>query len=290
MLLNGSASAQKSVDEGRSAPATGIVEIMVGDGFVQVLGWDRDSVRVTGTLASSDQNFEMSGDSFGTLVQVEGAGSAYLKVQVPERSLIEAGTVRADVSVSGIRGGVFLQSVKGDFRVHGSPKEVDVKSINGEVEISVKSSRVNVNSTAGRITLTETSGEADLRTVSGNIVVQGGELRRGRFKSISGDVRFEGKMNKGGVFEFETHSGAIELTVSKGAPVDFLVSTYSGRIENDFQPNRVPRQPSDKVRRKLAFSTRGPLDTFSAEPKPEDSGRARVTASSFSGSVRIKKK
>ena len=71
-----------------------------------------------------------------------------------------------------------------------------------------------------------------------------GKDERGRFKTVSGDLRFGGGLDPNGVFEFASHGGNIELSLSETISADFLLSTHSGEIENDFRVKRGPgRRP-----------------------------------------------
>ncbi|MDA0745075.1 MAG: DUF4097 family beta strand repeat-containing protein [bacterium] len=295
--IPGNTTAQTTVNQSRPAAVDGIVEVMSTNGSVQVIGWGKQEVVVEGVLGKKTERLVFEGDGYRTRVRVpEGnrdAEPSHLKIHVPAGSQVEVATSGADIEISRATGMLYLQSVTGDIRVQGSPREIDARSVQGEIEISVSQTRVKANSTGGRITLKETSGEADLSTVSGNLVVEGGKYRRGRFTTVSGDVRFEGGMDRNSVFEFSSHSGKVELYLPGSVEADFLVSTYRGEIENDFQPSRTSResvgQPS---RKRYSFSTQAPggrrrLDHWQGS---EDAlRRARVMVNSFSGNVRLKK-
>lgn len=300
-LAAGVAAGQEAVERQRPAPEDGVVEIVNANGSVQVLGWKERAVAVAGTLGRGVEGLTFTGDEYRTSVRVEApedsreVGPSHLVVRVPEGSRVEVETSGADIEVAGVNGMLFLQSVSGDIRVKDRPREVDAKSVGGEVEILASNTRVKAASTGGRITLKETSGEADVSTVSGNIVVDGGRYERGRFRTVSGDMRFEGGLEENGVFEFTSHSGNIDLLLPGSVAADFLVSNYRGEIENDFQPGRVPRGPvRDVPRQRMSFSTRsgpgGGLALDQRQARPEEFKRARVVVSSFSGTLKLKKK
>jgi hypothetical protein len=301
-LLLGEVSAQVTLNERRSVSNDGIVEILIANGTVQILGWNEDVVAVSGILGKSVERVEFGGDAYRTTLQVlapqqDPTGTVSdLKVFVPAASQVEVGTVGADIDVSGVTGMLFLQSVEGDIRVKDRPKEIDAKSLRGEMEFAVDQARIKATSTGGRIILRSTNGEADISTVSGNVVVEGGRYKRGRFKTVSGDLRFDARIEPKGVFEFTSHSGNIDLFLPRGADADFLVSTYKGQIENDFQMNRIPKRPVKKLRKKLTFSTKdgmqGP-ERFAIDQDQrleEEKLRARVMVDSFSGNLRLKRK
>jgi len=295
------AAAQVTLNDQRAVTSDGIVEILNANGSVQVLGWEKDIVSVSGVLGEGVERVEFGGDVFRTTLQViaadEKTAASSLKVMVPTHCQVEVGTVGAGIEISGVAGMLFLESVDGNIKVTDHPKEIHATSIQGELEFLVKNSRVKATSTGGRIILRSTDGEADLSTVSGGVLVEGTKYKRGQFKTVSGDLRFDASLEPKGVFEFTSHSGNIDLYLPRAADADFLVSTYEGQIENDFQLSRVPnRKPSKKNRTRVTFSTRdgiqGPERFVIDQSKSQGTKqlRARVTVDSFSGNVRLKKK
>ena len=299
----GEAIGEGTINERRPARSDGIVEVLNANGSVLIVGWDRDEVEVRATLGEGAERLAFTSDENRTTVEVvvseedREIGNSHVRVRVPVQSQVEAGTVNADIHVVRVGGLVFLQSVTGDIRVKDGPREVDAKTLKGEVEISVSGARVKASSAGGRVTLRETTGEADVSTVSGNVVVEGGSYERGRFKTVSGDLRFGAGLDPNGVFEFASHGGSIELSLSETISADFLLSTHSGEIENDFRVKRRPgRRPRDVRGKRLAFSTtkgRAVASQPGLEPGSllfPIADRARVVARSFSGNVKVTKK
>ena len=299
----GEAIGQGTINERRPARKDGIVEVLNANGSVLIVGWNRDEVEVRATLGEGAERLAFTSDENRTTVEVvvletdREIGNSHVRVRVPAQSQVEAGTVNADIRVVRVGGLVYLQSVTGDIRVKDGVREVDARTLKGEVEISVSGARVKASSAGGRVTLRETTGEADVSTVSGNIVVEGGSYERGRFKTVSGDLRFGGGLDPNGVFEFASHGGNIELNLSETISADFLLSTHSGEIENDFRVKRGPgRRPRDVRGKRLTFSTtKGTAEAAQTDLEPGSllppaADRARVVARSFSGNVKVTKK
>ena len=306
----GGALAQEKVDEKRPASEDGVVEIHNRNGSIEVVGWSRREVAVTGTLGSGAEGLEFSVDSHRTTVRVmvpkdaKDVGASHLKVQVPEDSQVEVETVGSDIEVGKVVGVLYLQSVGGGILVKDRPWEVNAKSVGGRIEISVAGSRVKAESVGGQVTLNGTTGEADVSTVSGEILVKGGRFERGRFKTVSGDVRFDGGVARNGVFDFSSHSGSIEMLLPGYINADFRITTFSGEIENAFGPVAYLTE-KHTGRKRLAFSTgpeAAPADPvrriarpgnplkYSIRSERAHTGRARITMDSFSGTVKLKKK
>ncbi len=62
LLVVGSAAAQQAVEERRPATGDGTVKITVAVGAVRVIGWERDTVAITGTLGAGSERLEFSTD------------------------------------------------------------------------------------------------------------------------------------------------------------------------------------------------------------------------------------
>jgi hypothetical protein len=278
--LPGGASAQERLDRKAAAAPDGFVKIYNLFGSTRVIGWDRDSIAVSGTVGRDAGSFFMGGDGratklgFDSPAQESGARASHLEVRVPAGSRVWVKSASAYIDASGVRGGLDLYSVSGSIRVAGSPSEVYAESMDGDIEIAGSASSLRVKSASGSITLRGRSEDVTASTVSGNIALAGVRTQRGRFESVTGDIRFEGDFDRGASFEFESHSGTIELRVPAGVAADFTVSTLRGEVHNELA--EAPLRPAGDLRGKeLTFST--------------GSGGAEVAVRSFKGTVVLRK-
>src|SRR2546427_13203145 len=115
-------------------------------------------------------------------------------------------------------------------------------------------------------------------SLSGRIVVRaagwqrgGTAVQRGKFESVTGDIRFDGEVGRGGVVELESQSGTIEVRVPASTVADFDLLTIGGRITNEL----ADAQPKQRA-------TGGQELRFSSGPA--GSG-AQITARSFKGPI-----
>jgi DUF4097 and DUF4098 domain-containing protein YvlB len=92
---------------------------------------------------------------------------------------------------------------------------------------------------------------------------------------VSGPLRFEGGLTKGGSLSAEAVSGSVELVLPASLAADFTVSSFSGGIENELGPaaQKSSRWTPEK---ELSFTT--------------GAGGAKVTVETLSGSIRLRKK
>lgn len=227
-----------------------------------------------------------------------------LEIRVPQGRSVEVRTVRADVEVSGVRGDVDVSAGSGDVHVRGDPQWVRVVSRSGNVDVVVRSDRIAAESVSGNVTvggtarreaearavsgdvtLTASAPRAVAESVSGNARVRGAEGRveastvsgsvrvegrrlSGSFRSVSGDVRLAGDLDAGESTAITTHSGDVELRLSRpSATVEF--TTFSGELNNAVSGATMTRSS----RRAQEIRLGG--------------GAARVSVQTFSGNVRL---
>src|SRR5439155_486687 len=175
-------------------------------------------------------------------------GPADLEVHVPRALTVWVTTTGADIDVVGVDGKLDLTSVGGAIHVVGTPQDVTAETMNGSVELAGGTGRARVKTVSGDILLRGASQDLGASTLSGRIVVRaagwqrgGTGVQRGKFESVTGDVRFEGELGRGGVLEVESQSGTIEVRVPSNTVADFDVRTIRGAITNhlgDARPQR----------------------------------------------------
>ncbi len=273
--------AQERVDKSAPANPTGVVEIENVSGSVRVIGWNRDRVQVEGTLGRGTERLDFEAGTQRTSIRVvlprhcHDCDGSDLEIHVPMGSRVEVEAVSADVSVRDVQGMLLLKSVSGEVMVTGDPKEVDARSVSGDVEISAVSAPVRAKSVSGDVRIRGAEGDVEAGSVSGEVLVEGGMIDRGEFGTTSGDIVIDGDLGPTARIDVKTVSGNIDFLLPASVGADFEISSFSGDIRNAFGPGarRVSRYTSEK---ELTFTA--------------GSGGARVTARSFSGDVRLRRR
>ncbi len=234
--------AQTKVDRRFALNADGSVRITNLVGSVRVSGWDRDSLVVRGTIAKGDEFF-IGGGRTGAKAFVQAAnernpGPSYLDVFVPRRAKVWVKTATADISVSDVQGQLDLYVVGGTIRVVGNPSELNAEAIDGDVLVSGSPGWLRAKSASGDVVLKGTSRDMTLSTVSGSVTVGGGRFERAKLETVTGPVRFAGDLERGGVLDIDTHSGAVELVLPAKFSADLEMVTISGAIKNTLSSKR----------------------------------------------------
>jgi DUF4097 and DUF4098 domain-containing protein YvlB len=198
-----------------------------------------------------------------------------LELFVPARSHVAIKTATATASVTGVTGGVDVASSTGAIEVSGSPREVIAESLSGRVTTDVRSRVARIRTASGVVTMRGAVTDASVVTVSGPVLVETGDIERGRFESIDGDIRFRGDVVRLASLDFVNHAGAIELILPPQVGAEISVSTFEGTTENALgvTPHRV------------VTKGKGTEETFTLA-----GGGAYITIRSFKGAVILRRK
>jgi hypothetical protein len=199
--------------------------------------------------------------------------STAYRVTAPAGTRIKANSISGNLAATGVHGDLALNSISGDIRVERAGTVVRGQSISGNVELisAADEAVVELSSTSGNVTARGVRvRRLDLGSISGD--VRGTDLRcdSANLHTMSGNVEYGGSLTSGGTYEFRTHSGDVRLTLSGGTGFEIEASTFSGEVRSGLEL----RLESTGRRNRTIRGTYG-------------DGRARIEASSFSGTVII---
>ncbi len=280
VLTPSAARAQTRVEQSRPASADGTVDIENMSGSVKVVGWDKNEVLVRGTLGRRAEGLDFSGTSARTHIEVETHGSPHgirsdLEISVPAGSRVKVEGFDATITVTGVTGSVYAETVNGSITQSGAAKEVELQSVNGSIEVAKAGGRIRAESVNGAVTVREVSGEVEASTVNGELTVTGSTFERAHLEAVSGSIRFEGDLGKRAILEAETVSGSVELVLPGSVGADFEISTFSGDITNELGP-AAPKKGRHSPEKELSFTV--------------GSGGAKVTVQTLSGGIHLRKR
>ena len=291
----GTADAQQRIDEQKGAARDGTVKITNPAGAVRVVGWTRDSVRVTGDLGAEVEDVAFSTDARATMIRVElkdewrdrPVGGTDIEVRVPLRSHVAVRTREGTVEIRRVSGAVDLESETGDITVYDDPRFVYARSVGGDVGITGISKVMRASSVAGSVTVAHAAGYVELSTVSGPVRLGGRNLWEGHVQTVSGDIRFEGDFQESGSFAFESNSGAIELVLPPSTRADLDVSAYAGSVTADLPGATVTGLDGAAAGGATPAGAIAGHDPDHERVFSLNGGGTRIQVRTFKGSVRI---
>jgi hypothetical protein len=260
----------------KPAELNGTVEVDNVAGRVEVTGWDRPEVEVTGTIGDRVDRVDLITSDKHTTVRVvlpqnsysRGDDSAALMVHIPSKSLLIASVVSADLSTHGLLGEQQLRTVSGD--IDGElAQEAQVHSVSGSVKLAASAGPLEVHSVSGDITVNGATGEVRVGTVSGSATLVLGSVTRAHFETVSGAVTVSGSLAPGAELEARSVSGSLRFTLNGAA--DYDLESFSGSINNCFGPKA--QRPEHGPGSHLSFH--------------EGDGGGRVRLGSQSGSIHL---
>jgi autotransporter translocation and assembly factor TamB len=245
------------------ADARGTVEVHNIAGSVEIQGWDKPSVHVSGTLADNVERADVRRDGNRVVVEVvmreESRSRSYegtkLTIEAPRASTLEvSGSIDADAFASDVT----ANAVSGEVTVHGhgSAAVIRARAVSGEVR------------------LVDVAGQVEAQAVSGAVEVAANQVDRVTLSSISGRVSLSGALGDHARADLTTTSGSLNMTFAGTAAAEYDLTTFSGRIDPCFGP--PVSEPRNGPQRAHRFR--------------EGDSDARVRANSMSGSITLCRK
>jgi len=230
----------RSFDKTVEADPKGTVEISNVSGRIDVTGYDGKEVIVHGDLGEGVDRVDVDSSHGITTIKVIipshtfRSASADLRIRVPRDSELEVSGVSADVSETDVQGGLQLKTVSGDVKADIFKGSSEIKTVSGDIVLRGRSdgAQLHVTSISGSIRLDHGSADIEGSTVSGDMHMRVDATHGVRVRTTSGEVRFEGKLTRGGAIEAESVSGDVNLHAAPDGGYDYELSSFSGDITN----------------------------------------------------------
>jgi DUF4097 and DUF4098 domain-containing protein YvlB len=246
--------AAEPIDRTVDADPNGLLDVRNVAGEVVITGWDRQEVRVTGSLSEHAERLDVIREGDRVIVHVVMPNNAgrqqdasfwedtELHISAPRGMSLEIDAVSADITVEDIEGEQELSVVSGEIVTALLGAEIRAKSVSGDIRVNGRdnSARADVSAISGDVLLDSISGEVLAQSVSGDVELNGMSLQRGELKSVSGNIVVRTTLTEGARLRATTTSGGIELLIRGSAEGDYEISTFSGEVENCFGPAMQP--------------------------------------------------
>ncbi len=246
----------QTLNETRDMAFDGHVLVENTAGSVAVTVWDEAKIEIRGELGDYVESVDISANDNGIQIRVRNKHGRHdiddtdLSLRIPLAASIEVETISADIDINGSKGeSIVLNTVSGDVEAQASPRRLEIQTVSGGVEFEGSIPRSSVETVSGDISLRGVHDEIEISTVSGDVSLTAGDVDRGRFESVSGDMRLDLAVRDSGRLVSESMSGDLVLRLPAAQQAGFAVQTYSGDIRSDFgEPAKVSRGPGSALK------------------------------------------
>ena len=175
-----------------------------------------------------------------------------------------------EVQVHAESGSVLVGRVSGDLRFDTVTADVQLQDVAG---------RLVVRTVGGSVVCLRCSGRIEVNSISGSAKFLESPLESIFVQTSRGNIYFEGSFLPQGVYTFKNYRGLIDVRFSGSDSFDLSANSMYGTVEN-----QANLKPHTHGRSKTApTSAKSLIGTF-------NEGHARVTLSSFNGTIRIRKR
>ena len=198
----------------------------------------------------------------------------------PAGAAVTANSISGDISSTGIKGELSLESVSGSIRIRNGGRVAAAKSVSGDIEIADTTidGALDVSSVSGAVVLRRVKvGRLSAGSVSGEVHVEDVECERVNAQSVSGGVNFSGPLATNGRYELQSHSGEVRMAIAGGAGFELEATSFSGSVRSEFDIKTPGAEPASRRRQRTLRGVYG-------------DGSAVLDLTTFSGSIVISKR
>ena len=230
--------ATRNIDQHQAADPKGTVEIVNVAGSVQVSGWDKPEVSVTGQIGDRVERVDLTSSGNRTTLRVilpsgsnwGGDGSARLVVHVPIASGLEVSLVSADLEVSGVSGAQQIRTVSGSIQCAGGA-QTRVNTVSGDVHVTTANeSPAEIESVSGDVTVDGAGNDVSVQTVSGEGQLTLGTVSKFRLRTVSGDFVVTARLAPAANFDGDSVSGDLNIGLKDNPGAEYDLQSLSGDI------------------------------------------------------------
>ena len=195
---------------------------LVVDGYageIDVKTWARNAVRVEADPASRTSVEVVSGGGAVTVRSESRRGppsSVDMTITVPTWMGLDLSGVYTDVTVTGVRAPISVETVQGEVDVTGGEGLVSLRSVQGHVHLKGAKGRIDVHSVNEDVRVSDASGEIVAETVNGEIVLERVDATSLDAGTVNGDVGYDGPIRSGGRYSLSSHNGDVNVRGSTG--------------------------------------------------------------------------
>ncbi len=280
LLCSFASVAGEKVNETLAVKEATTVAIENLSGKVNIIGWDKTTIRVKGELDDKAEKlvFEQVGSTINIKVELPNHGNwssegTQLTIHMPDNLRVNFESISSDVELENLIHSVTVKTVSGDIKAKNLSQNIELSSVSGNIKsralhgkiaLSVVSGYIDDEGSAGRLELQSVSGEIESNTranevfannISGNTELELAEINELKLSTVSGDSDVSLFLQQNGTVKASSVSGTVELDFQQAIEADFRLKANAG---GDFI-NKLTSQKAQEAKygpsSKLYFQT-----------------------------------
>ncbi len=220
------------------------------NGSVEILGWEKDSVQITGTKYAGREDLlrelkidAKADDSSVTLRTIRpfgrhGNSGARYSIRVPFKvELDRIQSSNGQIRVEDVQGTARLETSNGAIRLRKVEGRVDAKTSNGAIEGDGLTGEATLRTSNGSLRLDRVFGALDAQTSNGGVHVRLGKPKPNepvRVTSSNGSIELEIEALDNNEIRASTSNATITLRLPAPIKARLRASTSNGGISTDF--------------------------------------------------------
>lgn len=266
----------------------GRLELTNTNGSVEITGWDRNSIDVSGTKYASEQSeladikvkVEASGNTARISTEIpknhwHGSRGVRFHVRVPRKIRLErADTTNGSVTAEDLEGGGHLRSTNGKISLARLAGDYDAQTTNGSIEWEDCSGVEKAETTNGAIRGRIKEGSIAAQSTNGTVdltVEKPRDSRAMRVSTTNGSLTLALAEFHGNPINAETTHGSVTLRLPSDTNANLEAETSMASITSDLSLSSVEERSKHSLRGRLG------------------SGGPSIAASTHMGSIRIQR-
>lgn len=258
----------------------GMVDLSSFSGDITVSTWNRDEVKIHATsrgrlrLDSSPSRVSLVESPMRGDYQGDDESHSGYEVTLPRSARLLVRSVAGDINLRDVAE-VESHTVSGEIEVTNVANRAILETVAGDVTVTKVGGGLRVNTVSGDIHAKGITGEIAGQSVSGDIVLDDVTSSFVRTETVSGEIHFTGPIDAKGRYEFHSHSGDIDLSLTSGGnDATLYVETYSGDLDSGCSLTLQPGGSGSRMGKRGTFTL-------------GKGGGAHFSIQTFSGDVHI---
>lgn len=221
------------------------------NGSVEVMGWDKDEVEVSGTKSASREevlkaiHVDVTADPGMVRIRARRPDErncncgVRFTLKVPKKVILEdISTSSGSLRLESIKGSARMRSSNGSVHVWGVDGDIDIQTSNGSMDVDKFMGSADLKTSNGRIKASGVEGAFSARTSNGSIDVDIDALDTGKpvvLSSSNGSINLALAKWQNNEVRASTSNSSVNLRLPAGVAADVKAVTSNGNITSDFE-------------------------------------------------------